>query len=119
MRMRRKEAELTLPEDHWRGIPDTYDVLYTSPLGRIPPQVATEDRPLVEEAMRRHNNPNGPDGLEMYSGTLIHLGRTATEARLFLRAFLDERKPGALVPVRYRGPRLSRAGAREVARRRF
>ncbi|MGH7748266.1 MAG: hypothetical protein ACREQ5_26445, partial [Candidatus Dormibacteria bacterium] len=103
------------PTEDWRGIPDRYDVMYTSPLGRVPPHVAKEDWPLVEAAMRQHNNPNGPDGLDMHSGTMIYLARPLTEARRFLRAFLEERTPALLVPTRYREPRVSQAAAQIVA----
>ena len=107
------------PEEHWQGIPDRYDIMYTSPLSRVPPQIAAEDRPLVAAAMQQHTNPNGPDGLDLYSGTLIYLARSLAEARRFLRAFRDERMPASLVPIRYREARVSRSDARQVAQALF
>ncbi len=101
--------------ESWRGIPDRYDVMYTSLLESVPPQVAVEDRPLVEEALRRPRNPDGPDGLDRQSGTMIYLARPLSAARHFLRAFFDERIRAALVPVRYREPRVNRTDARIVA----
>jgi hypothetical protein len=101
--------------ESWHGIPDRYDIMYTSLLQDIPSQVAVEDRPLVEEALRRPRNPDALDGFDRQSGTMIYLARPLPEARRFLRAFYDARERAALVPVRYREPRVNRTDARIVA----
>ena len=100
------------PEEHGRGVAGLYDVLYTSPLGEVPPMVAKDDRPLVEQAMRQPNNPHGPNGLDFYSGTMIALARPLVAVRRFVRAFHDDRTPAGLVPVRYRQARVSQQEAR-------